>query len=53
MGWTIQNGIDKDLSYYPGDHFHQQLYRPDVIKLVMEKGTVEEALTAANAARKE
>ena len=43
MGWQVENGPDKLASFYPADRFRKQLYRPDVIKLLLEKGSVEEA----------
>ena len=52
MGWHVENGPDKLASFYPAERFHKQLYRPDVIKLVLEKGSVAEALKAANLALK-
>jgi hypothetical protein len=48
LGFLVDNGIDTAPSYYPAERFRKQLYRPDVIKLVLEKGSVEEALKAAN-----
>ena len=50
MGWQVENGPDKLASFYPADRFRKQLYRPDVIKLLLEKGSVEQVLIAANAA---
>jgi WD40 repeat protein len=50
MGWHVDNGPDQLASFYPADRFRKQLHRPDVIKLLLEKGSVEEALKAANAA---
>src|SRR5205823_3383704 len=52
MGWTVDNGIDKETTYYPAERFHKQMYRPDVVKLVLETGSVPEALKAANAVLK-
>jgi WD40 repeat protein len=52
MGWHVENGPDQLASFYPAERFRKQLYRPDVIKLVLEKGSVEEALQVANAALK-
>jgi WD40 repeat protein len=52
MGWTVHQGIDKEANFYPAAHFRKQFYRPDVIRRVLEKGSVEEALAAANAALK-
>ena len=43
MGWTVFHGFDKLKSFYPAERFRKQLYRPDVIKLVLEKGSVAEA----------
>jgi hypothetical protein len=53
MGWQVENGPDRLASFYPVERFRKVFYRPDVIKLVLEKGSVKEALDAANAARKE
>src|SRR5262249_25654447 len=53
ISWKIDNGIDKMPSVYPAEQFRKQLYRPDVIALVLEKGSVAEALKAANAARRD
>ena len=47
MGWIVDQGIDKLPSFYPAERFRKALYRPDVIKLVLEKGSVAEALRAA------
>ena len=52
MGWHVNDGPNKLAAFYPAERFRKQLYRPDVIKLVLEKGSVEEALKAANAALK-
>ena len=51
MGWKVENGIDQAPCFYPAERFRKQLYRPDVVKLLLEKGGVEEALKAARAAR--
>jgi WD40 repeat protein len=53
IGWTVDNGTDQLPSFYPAERFRKQLYRPEVIKLVLEKGSVAEALKAAAAARPE
>jgi hypothetical protein len=50
VGWHVNNGADKLATFYPVERFRKQLYRPDVIKLVLEKGSVAEALKAADAA---
>jgi WD40 repeat protein len=49
MGWRVDNGPEKLASFYSADRFRKHLHRPDVIKLVLEKGSVAEALKAANA----
>jgi WD40 repeat protein len=51
MGWSIFHGFDKLKSFYPAERFHKRLYRPDIIKLVLEKGNIAEAVAAADAAR--
>jgi WD40 repeat protein len=53
MGWQVENGPDRLASFYPVERFRKVFYRPDVIRLVLDKGSVKEALDAANAARKE
>jgi len=50
IGWHVNNGADKLATFYPVERFRKQLYRPDVIKLVLEKGSVAEALKTADAA---
>src|ERR1019366_8240090 len=51
MGWKV-NGEPKQLAqYHPVGRFRKLCYRPDVIKLVLEKGDVIAALKAADAAR--
>jgi WD40 repeat protein len=47
MGWTIENGPDKLPTFHPAQRFKKHFYRPDLIKLVLEKGSVAEALEAA------
>ncbi len=53
MGWAVNNGRNTLQSFYPADRFRKQLYRPDVVKLILDKGSLREALAAANAARKQ
>jgi WD40 repeat protein len=52
VGWAVNNGPDKLATFYPAERFRKTLYRPDVVKLVLEKGSVKGALEAANADRK-
>jgi WD40 repeat protein len=51
IGWRVNNGPNKLATFYPAERFRKTLYRPDVIKLVLDKGSVPSALAAANAAR--
>jgi hypothetical protein len=44
VGWSVDSGIDKMPRYYPAERFRKALYRPDIIKLIFEKGSVEAAL---------
>jgi hypothetical protein len=49
MGWTSNNGPNQVATFYPAERFRKVLYRPDVIRLVLEKGSVAAALKEANA----
>jgi WD40 repeat protein len=49
MGWKVKPGPGQLATFYPAERFRKQLYRPDLIKLVLEKGSVEEALKATGA----
>jgi WD40 repeat protein len=51
IGWTIQNGIDKEVSYHPASRFRESLYRPDVIKRILTDGNLAKALANADKAR--
>jgi WD40 repeat protein len=53
MGWHVNNGPDRLATFYPAERFRKVFYRPDVIKLLLEKGSVKDALAAANDARKQ
>jgi WD40 repeat protein len=46
MGWTVTTGLDRLAEFHPAASFRKRLYRPDVIRLVLEKGDVAEALKA-------
>jgi WD40 repeat protein len=48
MGWQVDNGPDALGTFYPAKQFHASLYRPDVIRRVLEEGSVAKALTAAD-----
>jgi WD40 repeat protein len=51
MGWHVNNGPDKMASFFPAQRFRASLYRPDVIKRLIEAGSEEKALELADAAR--
>jgi WD40 repeat protein len=51
MGWHVYNGPDRMASFYPAEKFRKTLYRPDVIKRLLEAGSVEKALALADEAR--
>jgi hypothetical protein len=51
IGWTVNNGADRLATFYPAERFRKVLYRPDVVRLVLEKGSTEDALATANAAQ--
>jgi hypothetical protein len=50
MGWTTKKDYTTPLTFYPAERFRKVLYRPDVIRLVLEKGSARAALNAADAA---
>jgi WD40 repeat protein len=51
VGWHVNNGLGALATLYPLDRFRKKLYRPDVIALVLEKGSVATALKVANTLR--
>jgi WD40 repeat protein len=53
MGWHINNGLDLLSTYHPAVQFRKTLYRPDVIKRVLDAGSVEKALALADKERKQ
>jgi WD40 repeat protein len=50
MGWQINHGWEQMASFYPAVRFRKSLYRPDVIKLVLDEGSTDQALAVANLA---
>jgi WD40 repeat protein len=52
MGWRVDNGPDRLASFYPAEQFRKALYRPDLVKRVLEKGSVADILRADNQADK-
>ncbi|MGA2701592.1 MAG: family 16 glycoside hydrolase [Isosphaeraceae bacterium] len=50
MGWQVSNGLNTMASYYPASQFRKTLYRPDVIKRLLQAGSLSKALAEADAA---
>ena len=50
MGWQVNNGHDAMASFYPASQFRKTRYRPDVIKRLLDAGSLDKALAEANAA---
>jgi len=49
MGWQVSNGQETPATYYPAAQFRKSLYRPDVIKRVVQAGSVAQAVALARA----
>jgi WD40 repeat protein len=49
MGWHINNGPEAMGSYYPASQFRKTLYRPDVIRRLLDAGSLDRALADAAA----
>src|SRR5262249_28279583 len=47
MGWQVNRGPDAVASYHPAAQFRKSLYRPDVIKLLLQAGSVPQAVALA------
>jgi hypothetical protein len=47
IGWVSGSDPSQLMTFHPAQRFRKQMYRPEVIKLVLEKGSVELALQAA------
>ncbi len=47
VGWHVNYGIDRVAGYYPLHQFRSQLYRPDLVRYVFERGSVEGAIAQA------
>ena len=50
MGWCVNNGLNAMASFYPASQFRKTLYRPDVVKRVIDAGSLDKALAEADAA---
>jgi WD40 repeat protein len=47
IGYHVNQGEEKEALYYPSDRFLKVLYRPDIIRDILETGSEEEALRRA------
>jgi len=50
IGWHVNNGINKEASYYPASRFRSTYYRPDVIDHILETLDEDRAVQVANEA---
>jgi WD40 repeat protein len=50
MGWHHNNGLEPMASFYPAARFHNSLYRPDIIRRLVECGSLREAHAQADIA---
>ena len=51
MGWHINDGPERMANYYSAAQFHNSLYRPDVIRRVLDSGDIYQALEVADRQR--
>ena len=51
VGWHVSNGPDQLATFYPIDRFRKTFYRPDVIGRLLEFGSLDKALEAADKER--
>lgn len=51
IGWHVNRGPDKSARFYEVQQFREQLYRPDVIDMILDGNDVQTALKLANEAR--
>ncbi|MEN8220353.1 MAG: WD40 repeat domain-containing protein [Pseudomonadota bacterium] len=51
IGWHINNGKDKQASFYPAGALHNYYKRPEVVKKILETLDEDEALSLANIER--
>ncbi len=49
IGWAVTTDPNQASTFHPAQRFRARLYRPDVIRKVLETGSVEEAVRAAGA----
>jgi WD40 repeat protein len=53
MGWHINRGPESLADFYPAAQFHKSLYRPDVIRRLIETGDLTKAVELADRERNE
>jgi len=53
MGWHLNRGPETLADFYPASQFHKSLYRPDVIRHVLETGDLTRSLEKADRERNE
>lgn len=53
MGWHINRGPESLADFYPASQFHKSLYRPDVIRHLLETGDLSRAVELADRERNE
>jgi WD40 repeat protein len=53
MGWHLNRGPATMSDFYPAAHFHKSLYRPDVIRNLLEAGDLARSLELADQQRAE
>lgn len=53
MGWHINRGPETMSDFYPASHFHKSLYRPDVIRRLLDAGDLSRAIELADRERNE
>lgn len=51
MGWQVNQGLDKMGVFYPAAQFRKSLYRPDVVRRLLEAGSLAKAMERADAER--
>jgi WD40 repeat protein len=52
IGWHVNRGLDKAADFYSAGQFRDQYYRPDIVKLVIDRQDEDKAIADANALAK-
>jgi WD40 repeat protein len=53
MGWHLNRGPESLADFYPASQFHKSLYRPDIIRRLLEAGNLSKAVELADRERQE